>query len=318
MTEKELIHLAEDAQFDRQGKSIYEIELYGCGKEIRRRAGYPMFLPLRVHAVHSVFLNSTPNIHDLSTQAPFMLCYSSIYKENWNRVSNVPCEQIVSPFVSFRRHAKIEQSANAKGTLFFPMHSALTIDVELDIELLIEELKSIPSKYQPVEICLHHVDIKKGLHEPFLDAGFTCHTAGHGANYKFIPRFYDLLKKYKYSASNSIGGYTFYSVEMNIPFFIYGVAGKLINKSNTAYSSFGDITEEINKWSLYLKAKELFSVQTEQITYEQKKFVEEMLGVGEGISNLHLTIILYLAYIKDILSKIFSHIKLMGKFLLKK
>jgi hypothetical protein len=75
-------------------------------------------------------------------------------------------------------------------------------------------------------------DIKLGQHKVFMSHGLPCVTAGHNSDSRFIERFYNIMRNFRYTSSNLIGTYTSLSLEMNIPFFIYGPREKYINKSD--------------------------------------------------------------------------------------
>src|SRR5690606_30486822 len=82
---------------------------------------------------------------------------------------------------------------------------------------------------KPVTICLHFVDVLKGKHRLFEEAGFRCVTAGHMFNKDFISNFYKIVTNFKYSLSNDIGSHTFYSIELVIPFSLMGDPAKVQN-----------------------------------------------------------------------------------------
>lgn len=75
-------------------------------------------------------------------------------------------------------------------------------------------MADLPAHLQPVTICLHAHDLGKGRDAPFTKAGFPVVTAGDPTDDAFPDRRYDLLRRHRFSASNSVGSYTFYSIEM--------------------------------------------------------------------------------------------------------
>jgi hypothetical protein len=149
-------------------------------------------------------------------------------------------------------------------------------------------------------VCLHYHDINKGLHNKFLEHNFEVVTAGSPYHTDFIERFYNILSEYSYAISNDVGSYLFYAVEMDIPFFLYGNEPVYINK--------GDANIEIGLYTSYknypqmLKAKDLFKQPVEQVTPEQKSFVEKELGVYDTIPRWKFSLLLYWAWAKTNLS----------------
>lgn len=209
-----------------------------------------------------------------------MLCLNKRYKSKWVEQSNIPCEIIGSPFVHYRRLAKIIQCVNAKGTLAFPAHSIKEIHANYDLNKYCDELNNLPSEFQPVTICLHHLDIMHyQMDEKFRERGFdvACITA----NKKAPPAesFYNLIKNFKYTTSNEPGSYTFYSVEMNIPFF---VLGDLAIRDNTTGTNI-DVPQKTYTLTDFKYGKiayDLFSNHPrDRITKEQRDFVLSELGM---------------------------------------
>jgi len=218
---------------------------------------------------------------ELNNCKHLVLCWNGRYKKKWELRSNIPCQIMGSPFIHYRRLAEIEQSENAKGTLAFPAHSIKEIEAKYDLDKYCDELNNLSEEFQPVTICLHHNDIMHyRLDAKFRERGFNvvCITA----NKKKSPPyelFYNLIKNFKYTTSNEPGSYTFYSVEMNIPFFILGELAIRHNFSGTNI----DIEEKIYSITDFKYGKiayDLFSNQPkDRITEEQRDFVLSELGM---------------------------------------
>lgn len=128
---------------------------------------------------------------------------------------------IGNPFMELRRKKSIEKDENAKGTILFPVHSTDLIKVKLNWIKYIEKVKSLPDEYQPISVCLYFKEILNGVDEIFLKEGISVYCAGHYYDPEFFMKFYNILKKFKYSSSNSFGSYALYSIEMGIPFFLF-------------------------------------------------------------------------------------------------
>jgi len=217
---------------------------------------------------------------DLNKCKHLMLAWNGRYKKEWDLKSNLPCQIIGSPYVHYRRLAKIEQSEKAKGTLAFPAHSIKQIEANYDLDKYCEKLNNLPEEFQPVTICLHHLDIKHyQLEAKFKERGFDVVCTTHKKKGPPAELFYTLIKNFKYTTSNEPGSYTFYSVEMNIPFFILGELAIRHNFTGTII----DIQEKIYSITDYKYGKiayDLFSNQPkDRITEEQRAFVLSELGM---------------------------------------
>lgn len=97
-----------------------------------------------------------------------------------------------------------------RNLIFFYVNSICWIDIDTAFEALINKFKEIPEDLHPIEICMHFVDIQKGLHEKFVDLSFNVHRAGNWDYKMFIKNYYEIMLNYKYTFSNTIGSYKYY------------------------------------------------------------------------------------------------------------
>lgn len=282
--------------------TLIESERYGHGYILRKFGLYPQSLPLNVLIPHG------PSQWDFAAPQIFDYRVSSIGFYSQRFIDQVQKNntfkhvfKIISPFAYYRKANKILPSKSAKGSLFFYAHSTFWTDIDTSFDELLFKFKEMPSEYQPIEICMHFVDIQKGLHEKFLEHGYKVYCAGHWENKFFIKNFYEIITNYKYTFSNIIGSYTFYSVECGIPF-------SLIDLKVTISKN---IDENIIKSGMslfdhkqHIKCIKLFSGIHINISRQQKELVYEELGLIGSISRLECAYFLYLGYIELILKKI--------------
>ena len=173
-------------------------ETYGFGKYIRKYGYYPRFLPLAIYTDHApARIFDKPWKHELESSSPTMFYHSPESVKVWKKFSNKPCYTLYSPFVFYRRNNKIIQDKDAVGTIVFPNHTLPTADEIFDTQSYINQLKSLPEKFQPISVCLHFHDIRIGRHEIYLENGIPVYTAGDDINF-FVERFYDILRRFKY------------------------------------------------------------------------------------------------------------------------
>ena len=269
---------------------FWTAELYSSGKYMRDYAHLPSFLPLNCYTDHGpgVYSRSIPP-HELDNNAPVQFYQSPIKVRRFKKVSSKPCYCRLSPLVWCRKKNKIEQIANPCGTLAFAAHSTPSIDITTPYEEYIYELRQLDIRFYPICICMHMHDIHKGYHKIFLDNGFPVYTAGDNSDIRFGVRFYNILKNFQYSTSPVIGSYTYYSVEMGIPFFLFGRAPEFINKydRNLSYGKY-----EFTSDSLYKAHVVLFNTPVSSVTTKQKKFIELHLGLHHCLSRKKMFIVL--------------------------
>ena len=295
-------------------QSNWTIMVYSLGKYIKEYGFCPSFLPILIYTDHGP--NLTTNVvapHELINNCPVQFYHNHRLVEEFKKLSKKPCYTMYSPSVYYRRKNKIEANKDAKGTIVFPSHSTKLIDNLMNWDGYIDQLKNLPEKFQPISICFHMSDIEKNLHKLFLEKGFDVYTAGNIYDERFAERFYDILRKFKYSSSNLIGSYTFYSVEMGIPFFLFG--------NSPIYYNHGDPNIEKGNYcsyksqDIYMELERMFSEASDQVTVDQKKYIEEALGLYHGISRIKMAFILYYSFIVYMIKSRFFIKSFIKKFL---
>ncbi|MET0394927.1 MAG: hypothetical protein ABW019_17415 [Chitinophagaceae bacterium] len=258
-------------------------EVYGLGYWLKDYAYYPKSWPLFTFMDHGMALSDRITPHEVENPAPLIFKFSPRAVKLYKKESRKPVYNIVNPFVHYRRSRKIGVTKEAKGTLFFVAHSTSEIDDLTDWEEYISQLKRIPEQFHPIDVCLHPTDMAKGLDRVFEQHGYKVYTASDLASYRYTINFYDILRNYRYSMSNILGSYFFYSVEMGIPFSLYGEEPKYFNKADKNIEQ-GNYTS-YQHFDTYKKAKALFSGFHAAISPEQETFVTYELGIHDTISR---------------------------------
>lgn len=271
-------------------------EVYSFGKYIRQYGRFPSFLPLCIFTDHGAGSIDYPAKHEIESDAPCQFYHSPKTFTEWKKISTKSCYVLYSPFVFYRRKNRIERATDAKGTIAFPAHTTTVIEDASDIEIYIKQLLELPQEFQPVSVCLHMHDIRKGRHKIFLKHKIPVYTAGDGNDYRFCERFYNILKKFRYATSNMVGSYLYYSVEMGIPFSIYGNKQIFIN-SGDPNVPLGEY-DPYKEFPSYRKAYDMFNGLYTEIMQEQREIVETDLGLRDGISRAKMAYVLYSSFIK--------------------
>ena len=267
-------------------------ESYSMGLNYRMFSNYPKWLPFYIYSDHGVGNDHVDEgcVHkDTSVIFAFSDRRVALFKKMYNK----PCYKVTNPAINYRRKY-VKQEEHAKGTIVFPCHGTYDSFFDFDIESYINCLKSLPKKMHPVCVCLYMADVEKGMHMKFIKSGIPVYTAGHIHDTRFIQRFYTILKNFKYSMSNTMGSYAYYSCEMGVPFSLYGDEPENINISNPYYPK-GKIL--VNSFH-YVKAKELFSGLHSSITDEQSHHVSECLGLDASLTGEEMRKILYKSIIQ--------------------
>jgi len=191
---------------------------YSQGYWLKKFLFYPHFLDMYVTLEHGYYFdNDEMSLEDIvqDTNVLFSIYkkYKIQYKKNY--ISG-------SPFIWYRRKYNIKP-CKPKYILAFPHHSLTNVNKLIRHDEYIIKLRELEKQYNlKILVCIYFRDVHKGIHKLYIDAGFDITTVGHGSRYDFIPRFYEILKYAKFTTSNIMGSYVIYSIEMGIPFLLYG------------------------------------------------------------------------------------------------
>ena len=264
----------------------YEESIYGLNLILRKLIRYPYFLPLPCWYDHGVSpLMRDYDLFPVKNHKSLILTNNKDLAEKWENKFNIPCFVSGPFFIRYRRLINIKMFNFARGTVVFPGHSSSLVKSFFDISKYCEKLLLLPVDFHPITICLYWYDLE--WKKEFEKYRFNVVTAGDPYSKKFVDNFYNILRKYKYSTSNEIGSYTFYSVEMGIPFFILGTESLKINKN----AIDPNVPEEYRVTDSYQgkKLKKLFDTgPIRHITKEQKECVSRYIGENEWLSRKKL------------------------------
>jgi hypothetical protein len=273
-------------------KSPYWVNnIYGLGYWLKDYGYFPKNWSLQCYMDHGALIDDVVYPHEIENMAPVMFRFSPRAVINFKNASNKPVYCVMNPTIHCRRVRKYEKNPEATRSLFFVAHSTPEIDDTTNWDKFISNLSLIPDDFKPLDICMHYHDINKGLDVIFRKRGYNVYTAGDPLRFEFADDMYKLLMKYKYTLSNVPGSYLPYSVEMGIPFSLFGEAPKYFNN--------GDLNVEAGDFNSYLveptyqKALRLFAGFQRSISPKQKEFVGLELGINDSISRLKTALILY-------------------------
>ncbi|RYE51079.1 MAG: hypothetical protein EOP48_18735, partial [Sphingobacteriales bacterium] len=257
---------------------FWSAEAYGFGKHIRNYGYYPMNLPLHIFTDHSgPALRNKFTTYEINNTADVVMFHAPHFVAKWREEHKTKCYPLFSPFVFYRRSHNIQKLKNAKGTIVYPIHTMPELEDDLNFELYIQKLKSLPKQYQPVSVSLHYHDLNKGRHKMFLEAGLRVFTAGNPYDYKFTERFYSILQRFKYASSNCIGTALLYAVEMGVPFFLLGDRPVFARNKDSELAHealrFANLKDDVLQ-----TFTEAFKDISSEINPQQKSMVEATLG----------------------------------------
>lgn len=215
----------------------------------------------------------------------------------WANESKKPAFVLGAPFVHYRRLKNLEKASDAMGTIVFPAHSTPNNSSVYDINSYCAKLNSLPEKFKPLTICLHYYDMITETKKTYIQNGFKVVCAGNPKENVFVEHFYSLLRTHKYATSNKIGSYVLYSVELGIPFFLFG------NDVKVSYIRKKDENTQSSKDSIRRFAEDMFSISSTtlnqnnlEITADQESFVFNEAGINDCLKPNELRRVLLRYY----------------------
>jgi hypothetical protein len=278
----------------------FETRCYGLNLIIKEYAHFPRFLPLPGHVEHGWTAFSNALITDLKNDKPLMMVFSKRREKAWKKKSKKPVVILGAPFIHYKNIHNITKKSDAKGTVVFPSHSTYDLKSSFSLEKYCQELADLPERFKPITVCLFWLDYIDKESEIYKKFGFSITTTGPklSNSIDFVKNFYNILSSHKYATSNEVGSYTFYAVDLNLPFFLTGIEPIIKNKDKR------DINfKEISKLDDHIygkKAMDLFSTgPATRILNSQKKFVIEETGLEECIPPEKLNSTLWEYYRKN-------------------
>lgn len=298
--------------------------LYGFIQIIREYMRYPSFLPTYFTYEHGWTPLSEANGSELQRAEELMLVFNKRRAEAWEKKSNIPVAIMGAPFVHYRKIHKIEKCEEARGTVAFPSHSTEHMDAVFDIDKYCQMLFDLPPEYHPITICLHGDDLTRNKDKFYRKYNFDVVSAGPKwvTDFSFVDNFYNILKKHKYATSNQVGSYSFYAVEMGIPFFVYGNPAIMENNEST---DFMPRKYSICDYEMGGLTTKIFSWNNGEISKQQIDFVITELGLNDCLSRRQLRNLILKVFFKKTGQRIYhstielirSMIELLRKIYLK-
>lgn len=237
--------------------SAYDLDFYSSRKIISELYEIPSNLPLKAHVYHGIFITDyelgnwgvispEPVLCTRQSQVDYLI-------SNGRSKDNTFCTGALFP--RYRHFKGIFPAQKQIGTIVFPQHSCLEVDSIVDWEEYVVELKKLPDKFKPINICMHWLDIVNGKHKIFLENGFNVYTAGHANDPDFVDNFYQILRHHKYATSNDASGASLlYAAEFGLSTFIYANSSfKSFNKGRE-FSNIGVSEKEFEDYCDYTKS----------------------------------------------------------------
>ena len=276
----------------------WESENASFGRAFRVWCSFPSFLPMFVVSPHGAYSGSKIWPNEVDTRVKVFFGWPDRRVKRREADFGLPSYLVQHPWISFRRKNFPSISPASTGLLYFLPHSNPHMTVSEDsFGELREELIELSALYGGVTICLSFHDIRLGRHKELRSWGFPIVTAGDSNNTHFVDRFYELISRFRFTASSDLGSQVFYCIEAGFSHFL--------TKTNLKYvaTGTGDLAlgQERNPLD-YGTEDDLAELREFENSLRhhlstpssfQTSFVAASLGIGQGLSPGLARLILY-------------------------
>jgi hypothetical protein len=183
---------------------------YGVADVIKRWANVPVDRPLMIALPHGVGFDQAPYTHH--ELVPAVACFSSDEAQVARRLPLSRLWMMAAPYVHLVRMAPSVPMTGRKGSVFFPSHSTAEEVALCDLPSTINQLRSLPSRFHPIVVCMYWRDVQRGTHREYADAGFDVVSAGHVYDRRFLYRFHKVCSSRRFALSYSLGSHVFLAI----------------------------------------------------------------------------------------------------------
>ena len=252
---------------------------YGFARILKEYSGYPLDRPIEAIIPHGVYLNThAMEKPERDSELPAVLNYPAFRAQVWEQETDRIVVPSASPFLyalsMFRD--RFPERPDAQGTIFYPAHTIQSQRTNARWYKVADELMALDECFQPITVCMHHIDYTKGLHKPFVQRKMRVVSAGNAADPEFIYRWLHLVSSHKYAASNDLGSAVIYAAEFGLPVHLLShIVDHLPDLSVRVMVRPKGITQaqETRK-----KIVELFRTNTDQPSADRAEVVRYLLG----------------------------------------
>jgi hypothetical protein len=144
---------------------------------------------------------------DKNSTLRFSVTYSNIRKKIYEN----QLKKYVFNIGSIMNYVDLKEKYTKNGSIYFLTHSTHEVDVNLNSQLIINELKNLPNNLIPKYVCLYWKDIQRNKHEIFLKNGFKVVTAGHMYDNLFLYRLKEILLNFEILLTSELGSHVFHA-----------------------------------------------------------------------------------------------------------
>jgi hypothetical protein len=265
-------------------------DFYGQASVIKRYVGLPQWYSLKVVLEHSPVMHDRMWQLDRNRLLPLNFSSSPQRAKVAQQCSGRPSFPIGFGFLYAKELVDVALAGRSlgepKGTLVFPFKSTQWVETRFDHADYAERITNLPEAMKPIVVCMYWKDVLRGAHRPYQHKGFTVVSAGHMFDANFLYRLYDICRQFRYAVSNEFGTQLFSSVASGCRFFYLGSSP--ITREIPPDLRKDYVRDEPGFQRTQHISKRLFAEPADQITPDQRAFVDGVLGTGSLRSPVEL------------------------------
>lgn len=231
----------------------------------------PRFQEIAVAGDHGVGFSLTASDKERRMPGENFLTWSE-WRLHLDLNSTKKIHLIKHPYIDFISCEKIHLDHNRRGTLVFVPHSVPGLKSQpFDTREFIESVTSIKGLDSPFVFSLHMHDIGGVIHQLLLDHGQEVVSAGDTSHPRYVYRFFEMVRGFKFACGTTIGSQTFFLHHIGLDYFL------IPGSSNMTRA----VTLERIMAKELRQAEEMFDFKN---LYRRKEEKDDLVARGLGIS----------------------------------
>ncbi len=257
-------------------------DLYGHAYVLKRYSGVSEDYKIKATLQHAALIYDHVWRSEIIEPLPAIFTFSE-YRFPYLRQFTNKALFAIGPSIHYAKseisdeELKKTKQTLGKTLLVFLPHSAWSIYVYFDHNQIIANIKRIEKEFNTILICLGWRDVLRGLEKPYVSEGYTCVTAGHVYDKKFLERLKTIIFISTHTMSFSFGTHIGFCIHLKRPHWIPEPVKQNIRYPDKLPKTALYKSARIN-WGGTLDIIKNFKDLTDEITLKQKEVVDCIWG----------------------------------------
>lgn len=283
-------NLSYDIQELRTVEVLKPNDFYGNAFTLKKFSGINLDNSIKASLEHATYFGE--NLYwdlEVNHEMPGIITQGNIRKEVLRQYTDKKV-YVVGPYMFYadsffpKERMELEKQKSGKTLTVFPMHSTTWIDIDYNVDLFIEEIERVKSRFDTVRICMYWKDIIRGTYEKYKEKGYEIVCAGHIYDKYFLPRLKSIIELSDCIMSNDVGSYVGQAVVMNKPVYLFRQSYECSESENASSEEYIERLKDSN----YEKVFKAFNEMRDDISEEQYQICDYFWGVRSILSKAQM------------------------------